>query len=176
MKQLVLKQDLEFEKKLNIETELVEILDVQTKNFRQSIQKSKGLVIIKGGNEKINRMSVENKKVDILLSPEDNNRKDSFFIKKSGLNQVMCKLAKSNNVAIGINFSDLLNLNGKERINKIGRMIQNVKICKKFGVKIVIGTFAKNKFELRSDDALKSFAKVTGMNNLDIKNSFIVEN
>ncbi|MBT4334699.1 hypothetical protein HOD61_02685 [archaeon] len=176
MKQLVLKQNLEFEKKLNIETEVVEIIEVQTNNFRSAVQKSKGLVIIKGGNEKINRLAVENKQVDILLSPEDNNRKDSFFIKKSGINQVMCRLAKSNGVSIGINFSDLLNSNGKERTIRLGRIIQNVKICKKFGVNMVIGTFANNKYELRSNDCLKSFAKVIGMNNSDVKKLFIVEN
>jgi ribonuclease P/MRP protein subunit RPP1 len=176
MKQLVLKQNLEFEKKLDIKTEIVEVINVQTNKFRSAVQKSKGLVIIKGGNEKINRLAVENKQVDILLSPEDNNRKDSFFIKKSGINQVMCRLAKANGVSIGINFSDLLNSTGKERIVRLGRMIQNVKICKKFGVNIVIGTFAENKYELRSDDCLKSFAKVLGMDNFNVKKLFIVDN
>ena len=102
------------------------------------------------------------KKVDILLSPEKNNKRDFMFFRNSGLNQVLCKLAVKNHISIGFNFSDILNSNGKERSKLLGRMTQNVRLCKKYKVKMEFSSFAKNKFELRSDAILTSFAKVLG--------------
>ena len=173
MKQLVLKQDEKFEKKLKINSELVKIINVPFKELRKEIQKSKEKIIVSGGDEKVNRLAVESKKVDILLSPELNSKKDSFFVRKSGLNQVLCKLAYENKVAIGFNFSEILNSKGKERSKILGRMVHNVKMCRKYKVKMIISTFAKDKYELRSLDALKSFGKVIGMSPDDVKISFL---
>ncbi len=158
MAQLVLKQDKEFEKKLGIETELVRVIDVSLSKLRDEILKEKNKVVVEGGDEQINRKSVENKKVDVLLSPEINKKKDSFHYRKSGLNQVLCKLAKENDVAIGFDFSKLLN--SKEKSKILGRMMFNYKICKKYKVKMVFSSFAKNKFELRNEDSLRVFERI----------------
>lgn len=160
MKQLVLVQNPKFEKELKIETEKIKIIDVKEEKLRSEIQKTKGLVIIQGGNDKINRLSVENRKVDVLLSPEKDKSKDFMFSRNSGLNQVLCKLAAKNRVSIGFNFSDILNSKEKHKI--LGRMAQNVKLCKKYKVKIIFSSFAKSKYELRSDAILASFAKILG--------------
>ena len=122
----------------------------------------KGLVIVQGGDLDINRFAVENKQVDILLSPEKNTRKDLMFSRRSGLNQVLCKLAAKNGVAIGFDFSYLLHSSDKQRARILGRMKQNVKFCKKYKVKMVFSSFAKNKYELRSEDFLKVFARILG--------------
>lgn len=145
MKQLVFVQDKVIEKKLGIETELVS---------------SKNVVL--GGDSIVNRKAVENKKVDILLSPEKESKRDFMFSRNSGLNQVLCKLAAKNDVAIGFNFSDLLNCSGKERSKTLGRMRQNVRLCKKYKVKIIFSSFAKNKYELRSSEFLKVFERILG--------------
>ena len=110
----------------------------------------------------LNRFAVENKQVDILLSPEKNTRKDLMFSRRSGLNQVLCKLAAKNGVAIGFDFSYLLHSSDKQRARILGRMKQNVKFCKKYKVKMVFSSFAKNKYELRSEDFLKVFARILG--------------
>ncbi|MCD4759441.1 hypothetical protein K8R33_00965 [archaeon] len=162
MKQLTFVQDKEIEKKLEIETELVSVIDVPLNKFRNEIQKSKGLIIVQGGDLKLNRLAVETKKVDILLSPEKNDKKDFMFFRNSGLNQVLCKLAAKNNVAIGFNFSSLLNSVCKERSKILGRMRQNYRFCKKFKVRMVFSTFAKDKYELRSEDLMKVFGRVLG--------------
>ncbi len=172
MKQFVLKQDMEFEKILGIETEKISVIEPQVKSFHNEVKKAKGQVIVLGGDENINRLAVENRKVNILLSPERNDRKDSLFIRRSGLNQVLCKLAAKNNVSLGFDFSSVLKSSGKKRSRIIGRMAQNVKLCRKYKVGIVIASFASNKFELRSDDSLKSFCKVIGMDTKQIKSVF----
>ena len=162
MKQLVLKQDRLIEKKLGIETELISVIDTSLSELRKQIDKTKGLIVVRGGDLKINRALVENKKVDVLLSPERNDKKDSMFFRNSGLNQVLCKLAVKNNVSIGFDFSSLLNSSGKKRAIILGRMRQNYKFCKKYKVKMVFSTFAKNKYELRSNDLMRSFERILG--------------
>lgn len=163
MKQLVLSQDKLFENKLYIETEKVEIITSSPSKLRSDIQKSEGLVVIQGGDEKINRLAVENRKVDVLLSPEKNDKKDFMFFRNSGLNQVLCKLAKKNNVSIGFNFSDVLNSNGKGRSKILGRMAQNVRLCRKYNVAMRFSSFAKDKYELRNDAILDSFTRILGV-------------
>ncbi len=162
MKQLVFVQDKGIEKKLGIETELISVIDVPLKDLRTKIQNSKGLVIVQGGDEKVNRAALEDKRTDILLNPEKNYRKDLMFSRRSGLNQVLCKLAAKNKVAIGFDFSYLLNSSGKEKARILGRMRQNVKFCKKYKVKMVFSSFARSKYELRSNDFLKTFERILG--------------
>ena len=160
MNHLVLIQDKELEQFLGIETELIEIIDVPLKDLRKKINDSTGKIIIQGGELDINRFAVENKKIDILLSPEKNSRKDLMFSRRSGLNQVLCKLAAKNDVAIGFDFSYLLNSSGKQRARILGRMKQNVKFCKKYGVKMIFSSFARTKYELRSDEFFKVFSNI----------------
>jgi RNase P/RNase MRP subunit p30 len=155
---LTLKQDRDIEEKLGIETELVRIINVPLSKLRTEIQKEKEKVIVRGGEEKTNRAAVENKKVDILLSPELNSRTDHLHYRKSGLNQVLCKLAKQNKVAIGFDFSLLLN--SKERGKILGRMFFNYKLCKKYKVKMVFSSFSGDKFELRSKDSIRVFERI----------------
>lgn len=162
MKQLVFVQDKTIEKKLGIETELISVIDVPLKELRTKINKTKGLIIIQGGDEKINRAVLETKQVDILLCPEKNSRNDLMFSRRSGLNQVLCKLAVQNDIAIGFDFSYLLNSSGKEKAKILGRMKQNVKFCKKYKVKMIFSSFARNKYELRSNDFLNTFARILG--------------
>ena len=162
MKQLVITQNKEFEEQLKIETQKIKIIDTKSEKLRSEIQKTKDLVVIQGGDDKINRLAVENKKVDILLNPEKGKERDFMFSRNSGLNQVLCKFASKNKVAIGFNFSDLINSKGKKRAKILGRMIQNVKLCKKYKLKMIFSSIDKDKYNLRSVSILKSFAKILG--------------
>ena len=83
--------------------------------------------VIFGGKDSVNRKSVENKSVDILMSPEKGRYKDFMKSRNSGLNQVLCKLAHNNNVAIGFDLNYLLDSKESERPNILGRMKFNVK-------------------------------------------------
>ena len=124
---------------------------IQIKQFR----------VVEGGSDEINRKTVENKQVDILLAPEKNREKIYMHQRDAGLNQVLCKLAKKNKVAIGFSFSELLNV--KNKILTLGQMMQNIRLCRKYKVKIIVASFAKNKWEMRHAQDLLAFAKVLGM-------------
>lgn len=134
--------------------------------------------IVVGGTDKTNRKAVENKKIDILLSPEKGRKNDFLHSRNSGLNHILCKLAKENDIAIGFSFRDVLNAkNSKERSKLIGRMQQNVRFCRKFKTKIVLASFAKNKYEMRNAKDLLAFAQVLGMTPAEAKKalSFKIE-
>ena len=117
--------------------------------------------IVFGSDDNKNRRAVENKNVDILMSPEKIKKTDFMHSRDAGLNQVLCKLAKKNNVAIGFNFNDVLN--SESRALVIGKMMQNVKLCRKYKVKMVIVSGANNEFELKNAQELFSFGIVLGM-------------
>ena len=42
--------------------------------------------------------------------------------------------------------------------------MQNIELCKKYKVKMVIGTFAKDKSEFRNEKDIEALFKVLGMN------------
>jgi len=137
------------------------------KELRKKIDSANNLIVVKGNSDEINRAALENKRTDILLSPEYGREKDFIHFRNSGLNQVLCKLANKNKIAIGFNFSDLINAEKKEII--LGKMMQNVILCRKYKVKIVIGSFANKKNEIKNRSELMSFGKVLGMNGKEVK-------
>lgn len=153
----VLKKELE-----NSNCKFVEIIKTDKLNeLRNTINKTKGIVIVEGGPDNINRAAVENKKVDILLSPEKERKRDHTHYRDSGLNQVLCKLAKQNKISIGINFNDIYN--SKHRDKLLAKIKQNIRFCRKYKVNMVVGSFANKKEEIRSKDELQTFARALGM-------------
>ena len=123
--------------------------------------------IVVGTSEGICRKAVESKSTDMLLAPEKSSVKDYMHQRGSGLNQVLCALAAKNKVAMGFSFVELLNTQKQARV--LGRMRQNVRLCRKYKVKMVLASFAKNKWEMRSASDLQSFGKVLGMTAKEVK-------
>lgn len=104
----------------------------------QKLKKGKKQVIVKAQDEEFNRKILENPDVDILLSPEIHKRKDSLKQRDSGLNEILCKIAKRNNIKIGINPAELKKKKDKELASLLARIMQNIMLCKKAGTEIVI--------------------------------------
>lgn len=130
--------------------------------FSDVLDKKK-IRIKEGGSEEQNRNSVEDKSVDVLMNPELNSPYDKIHYRKSGLNQILAKIAKENDVAIGFGFSCLLNTTPVKRAMIIGRMKQNVRICRKAGTKMLVCSYANDLKELRGAKDLMAFARVIGM-------------
>ena len=117
--------------------------------------------IVFGGNDNVNRKAVENKNVEILMCPEKN--RNGFFLsfEDSGLNQVLCKLAEKNDVAIGFNFNEVLN--SENRKDVLAKMMQNVRLCRKYKARMILISGAKNELEMRRSNDLISFGICLGM-------------
>jgi RNase P/RNase MRP subunit p30 len=93
--------------------------------------------IVQGKDISFNRKALESKKTRMLvLSHTD--KKDRLKQRDSGLNQVLCKIAKDNSITLAIDLSELKNKEKKEKAIILSRMLQNIRLIKKF----------KNKFKL----------------------------
>ena len=117
------------------------------------------------------RFLIESKKVRMIYGLEELGRKDYLHQRASGLNHIMCELARKNKVSIGFSYSSILN----NELNSpviIGRMSQNIKLCRKYKVKTIIGSFASNPFSLRAPHDVSSLFKIFGMDERNVKNSF----
>jgi len=123
-------------------------------------------------NETDIRKAAENKFVDIILGLENIEKKDSLHKRESGLNEVICKLAKKNKIAIGFPFNSILHSDIKSQL--FGRMMQNVELCKKYGVRMVLASFAETKWDVRSYHELFSFGLVLGMTPKEAKDALEV--
>ena len=122
--------------------------------------------IILGGKDTVNRSAVENKSVDILMHPEKDRPKDFMKSRNSGLNQVLCKLAFKNKVAIGFDFNFLLDAKETLRPYILGRMKLNVTLCNKYKVKMYVCNSCKNE---RSNSDLEAFGRILGMKKFEVK-------
>ncbi len=119
------------------------------------------------------RYIIENSKPNLIYNLELIGRKDFMHHMNSGLNQVLCKLANQNKVAIGINFNNLLKETNLRKDIIIGRTKQNIKLCRKYKVRFITGSFASSAFEMRNPQDLRSFLTVIGMHPEEAKQSII---
>lgn len=120
-------------------------------------------IIVQGRDISYNRKILENKKVNMLLNPEKYGRKDKLYERDSGLNHILCKIAKENNITIAIDIKEIINGEGKEKARYLARVMQNIRLCKKYKVKIIFTLFPAAKEEAKNAYDLKALARVLGM-------------
>ena len=97
--------------------------------------------------------------------------KDFLHHKSSGLNQVLCELAKQNRKITGIDFSMILNSNSVERALVFGRIVQNIHFARKYKFDLALCSFASNPSEMRSPHDLKAFLISLGMHPSEAQNA-----
>lgn len=102
-------------------------------------------------------------KPNIIFSFEDNIKRDFIHQRASGLNHILCRSAKENDVIIGFSLSSILNFENKHKV--LGKIMQNIELCSKFKVKTVIASFAQKPLEMRSSHDLISLFKALGCKN-----------
>ncbi len=121
-------------------------------------------------NVEDNREIFDKKKSIVIYNLEDQKR-DFIHFRNSGLNQVLCKLAKKNNIAVAFNFNLVLNNDGMKRSQILGRMMQNVRFCRKYKIHTVVASFASKPEGMRSAHDLVSFGISIGMHPKQAKES-----
>ncbi len=115
-------------------------------------------VIVKAGSDEFNRKIVESSKVNFIVDFEFNPGRDRLKERSSGLNQVLCKILRARDVWVGIDIRRIIGLSDKDKILILGRLMQNIKLCNKYKVKMV----AFNSGNI-SDRDLLSFLLSLGM-------------
>ncbi len=112
--------------------------------------------IVYGKDIFFNRNILEKNLATILILSHKQ-KKDRLRQRNSGLNEVLCKIAKNNNITLAIDLNEIKQEENKEEKAKIlSRIIQNIKLIKKF----------KNKFKLinyKNKPQAKSFLLILGL-------------
>lgn len=114
------------------------------------------ILLVRGSDLNLNRKAVQTKEVDILTHPEFN-RKDS------GFNHTMAKLATKNNVAIEINFREILLSSKNTRSHIMHKISENVRLCKKYKTPIIICSGSVSHWQLRDPKILVSMGCLLGL-------------
>lgn len=118
----------------------------------QKARKMSNLVFLKAGENQ--RSLIEKNKDIIIFGFEQSEKSDFLHQKRSNLNHILCSLATKNNIKIGFSFNLLLNSNENQRNVLIGRMANNIKLCKKYKTRMIFGSFAANPYEMRANNDL----------------------
>ena len=131
----------------------------EIEQFRRIIDKSCNIfekIIVLGTTNEINRLALEHKKVFALLNPEysEYREKDYLDSRNSGLNQVLCKIALEGKKKI------LVSLDSLRDEKSLGRVIQNFRLCKKFGTEIQLVNFVSSLDGMKSAFELKEVERV----------------
>jgi len=113
----------------------------------QKLKKEGGEVIVQAQDDNFNRKIFESKDVDMIVGLEFD-RKDYLKQRDSGLNEILCKLAKANDVKIEIDISRISKLSKIEKARVLARVRQNIGLCKRVGVNLVV--LNSNKQEILS--------------------------
>lgn len=114
------------------------------------------VLMVHGGDYDINRAACENPMVDVLCHPELG-RKDS------GIDHICAKAAADNNVAIEINFREILESHKRHRVYILSAMRKNAMLCSKYGARMVSVSSAVTKWGMRSGRELASIAYLLGL-------------
>ena len=122
--------------------------------------------VVIGGNSDINKQILDTKNVNLLIDPESLEN-DFMNYKNSGLNHVLVKLAKKNNVNLGISLNRLDKLNKVKRAYLFGKIIQNVILYNKYKVDFFMVNFINSENEKNIGD-LVSFGLSLGAKNVRI--------
>lgn len=114
------------------------------------------ILMVHGGDYDVNRAACENSAVDMLCHPELG-RKDS------GLDHICARAAHDNNVAIEVNFREVLESFKRNRIYILSALRKNIDLCKKYDTKIITNSSAVTKWGMRSARELAAIANLLGL-------------
>ena len=109
------------------------------------------------------RTVIERGAINLIYSQEELEKKDKQHFRLSGLNNIVCKILKEKDIIVGFSFNSILKTIGRKRAVILGRMQQNLILCRKYNVKMFIGSFTTNPYEMRSPRDLMTFGVLLGM-------------
>jgi ribonuclease P/MRP protein subunit RPP1 len=124
-------------------------------DLRKKVQKSRkkaDILIVRGGDLKVNRAACEDKRVDILSQP-NRSRRDS------GINHVLARKAAENSVAIEINLKILLKTNLRYRYRVLSQFRHIVELQRKFKFPLIITSSASFKYDLITPQDITALSK-----------------
>lgn len=148
--------ELNLKSKIKIHTSII-----SSSKSMNKLRNKTNLLIIESSDQ--DRQVFEKKSADIIFNLEESERNDKPHYRVSGMNHILAELAKNNELIVGFSFSKILNSNFTERAKKLGRIKQNIKLCKKYKVQTCFASFTNDPLEMRAPKDLISLLITLGM-------------
>ena len=108
------------------------------------------------------REIIEKRLSNIIFSLESQPGYDFLHQRNSGFNHILAKLAEKNNISIGFSLSSMLDKRKRHEI--MGRIMQNIMLCKKYNVNIVIASLAEEPYQMKAPKELISLFSELNLN------------
>ena len=121
-----------------------------TRKYRDHVD----VIAVHGGMEEVNRLAVSNPLIDMLCHAEEG--------RTSGLNHVLMKFARENDVAIEFNLCNVISQSGIKRSQIIRKLRKNLSLARKFGVKTILTSGASKRLGVRAPRDLIALGMVMG--------------
>ncbi|MGF7118237.1 ribonuclease P protein component 3 [Methanobacterium oryzae] len=137
----------------------IEIFAKNPEDLKKKVQKFRpkvDVLIVNGGNVKINRAACENSQVDILAHPYKNRR-------DSGINHVLARKASENEVAIELSINSMLKTRSSVRVKTLSQFRQIINLQRKFKFPLIIGSNAHSIYGLRTPQDIITLTKCFDM-------------
>jgi ribonuclease P/MRP protein subunit RPP1 len=132
----------------------VEISCKNPEDLRKKVQKSRkmaDILMVRGGDLKVNRAACEDQRVDVLSQPYRSRR-------GTGINHILARKAAENRVAIEINLKTLLKINLRYRYQVISQFRHIIELQRKFKFPLIITSNANSKYDLRTPQDIFALA------------------
>lgn len=148
----------------------------ELKHLLERVRGAVLVVAVAGGDYAINRAACEDNRVDILAHPE-RGRPDS------GLDDICCRAAVANGVAIGVSFREVLYSSRRGRARVLQQISTNIQLATSMRAPLVFVSGAQSKWDMRDPRQLTALANTLGAELptafaavSDIPNQMIVRN
>lgn len=129
----------------------------EIKRILRELGKTK-LIFVRGGDLKLNRGIVQEKRVSVLSNPYP-------------IDDVTARKASENKIAFEINVEEIIRRRGYARSRLIENLKNTIRVSKKNHAPIVITSGSANEFTLKSPRTLVAFGKILGMEYYEAKSA-----
>ncbi|WP_413861997.1 ribonuclease P protein component 3 [Methanobrevibacter sp. UBA417] len=154
------KLGINFDYGLEINTNNPEELRKLTRKNRSKIK----YISCLGGNLKINRAALENRQIDTLSRPY-------YHRRDSGMNHVLAKLARDNNVCVELSLKDILTNHLSYRAKVISYFKEILLFQRKYKFPLILTSGATNFYDTKSVKDFLSIFNSIGFTNEEINNA-----
>lgn len=149
-----------FKDKYSINLQMgVEIKAKNPEDMKKKVQKFRNkadVLLVYGGDLKINRAACEDSRVDIISHPYQNRR-------DCGINHVLARKAAENQVAIELNLRYLSKTRSYLRYKVLAHFREIIKLQRKFEFPVIITSDARSIYDLHTPQDIIALSKCFGM-------------
>ncbi len=136
------------------------VIDETNPQFlRKEVQrhyKKVDLIMANGGDSKINRIICETPQIDIINHPYLNKR-------NSGINHILAKLLKENNISVNINMRDILEHRGFFRARTLTQINQLIMLQRKYDFRCVLSSGSRSFYDVKSPKSMILLSQLMDM-------------